>query len=84
MKLLAKERIGSQTIKKHSSPKTPYQRILESPLISSSVKLTLAKQFETLNPVVLRETIERQLETILCHEPNRSTPLTIPSGNIFL
>jgi hypothetical protein len=84
MKLLAKERIGSQTIKKHSSPKTPYQRILESPLISSSVKLTLAKQFETLNPFVLRETIERQLETILCHEPNRSTPLTIPSGNIFL
>jgi hypothetical protein len=84
MKLLAKERIGSQTIKKHSSPKTPYQRILESPLISSSVKLTLANQFETLNPFVLRETIERQLTTILCHASNGSTPLTIPSGNIFL
>jgi hypothetical protein len=33
---------------------------------------------------VLRETIERQLKTILCHEPNRSTQLTIPSGNILL
>jgi hypothetical protein len=84
MKLLSKERIGSKTIKTHASPKTPYQRILESPLISSSVKQTLTKQFEILNPFVLRETIERQLTTILCHAPNRSTPLTIPSGNIFL
>jgi hypothetical protein len=84
MKLIAKERIGSQTIKKHSPPKTPYQRILESPLIAPSVKQTLTKQFETLNPFVLRETIERQLKTILSHEPNRTTQLTIPSGNIFL
>jgi hypothetical protein len=84
VKLLAKERIGSKTIKHHSSPKTPYQRILESPLICSSVKQTLSKQFETLNPFVLRNTIERQLETILCHAPNRSTQLTTPSGNIFL
>jgi hypothetical protein len=84
MKLLSKERIGSKTIKTHGSPKTPYQRILESPLISSSVKQTLIRQLETLNPFVLRETIERQLTTILSHAPNRSTPLTIPSGNIFL
>jgi hypothetical protein len=84
MKLLSKERIGSKTIKTHGSPKTPYQRILESPLISSSVKQTLIGQLETLNPFVLRETIERQLTTILSHAPNRSTPLTIPSGNIFL
>jgi hypothetical protein len=84
MKLLAKERIGSQTIKKHSPPKTPYQRILESSLIASSVKQILTQQFETLNPFVLRETIERQLQTILSHAPDRSTELTVPSGNIFL
>jgi len=85
MKLLSKERIGSKTIKKHSPPKTPYQRILESSLISSSVKQTLTKQFETLNPFVLRETMERKLRTILStHTQTHPLTLTIPSGNILL
>jgi hypothetical protein len=65
MKLLPKERIGSKTIKRHSSRKTPYQRILESPHIPLSVKQELSKQFETLNPFVLREAMERKLGTIL-------------------
>jgi hypothetical protein len=85
MKLLSKERIGSKTIKRHASPKTPYQRILLSPLISSSVKQTLTKQFETLNPFVLRETMERKLGRIYStHTPDHPVTLTIPSGNILL
>jgi hypothetical protein len=85
MKLLSKERIGSKTIKRHSPPKTPYQRILESSLISSSVKQTLKKQFETLNPFVLRETMERKLKRIYStHAPNHPVTFTIPSGNILL
>jgi hypothetical protein len=85
MKLLSKERIGSKTIKHHSSPKTPYQRILESPLISPSVKHTLTKLLEPLNPFVLRDTIERKLERIYStHAPNHPVTSTIPSGNILL
>jgi hypothetical protein len=85
MKLLSKERIGSKTIKRHSSPKTPYQRILESPLISSSAKQTLTKLLEPLNPFVLRETIERKLGRIYSiHALNHPATLTIPSGNILL
>jgi hypothetical protein len=85
MKLLSKERIGSKTIKHHSSPKTPYQRILESPLICSSAKQTLTKVLEPLNPFVLRETIERKLGRIYStHAPNHPATLTIPSGNILL
>ena len=85
MKLLSKERIGSKTIKRHSPPKTPYQRILESPLISSSVKQTLTKQLEPLNPFVLRETMERKLGRIYStHAPNHPATLTIPAGNILL
>jgi len=81
MKLLSKERIGSKTIKHHSSPKTPYQRILESPLICSSIKQTLTNLLEPLNPFVLRETIERKLGTIYStHAPNPSVTLTIPPG----
>jgi hypothetical protein len=85
MKLLSKERIGSKTIKRHSSPKTPYQRILESPFVSSSVKQTLTKLLEPLNPFVLRQTIERKLARIYSTLA-RNHPLTstISPGNILL
>jgi len=65
MKLLSKERIGSKTLKPHDSPKTPYQRILESPHIPLNIKQNLSKQFETLNPFVLRNAMEKKLKKIL-------------------
>src|SRR5512136_2040373 len=57
MKLLSKERIGSKTLNHHDPPKTPYQRIAESPHISADTKQLLSKQLETLNPFVLIQTI---------------------------
>ena len=65
MKLISKERIGSKTLKRHDPPKTPYQRIMESPHIPSNSKLDLSKQLEKLNPFVLREAMEKKLKTIL-------------------
>jgi hypothetical protein len=64
MKLIAKERIGSKTLKRHDSPKTPYQRIMESAHISETVKKTLTTQLKTLNPFVLREAMESKLKEI--------------------
>lgn len=64
MKLIAKERIASKTIKHHDSPKTPYQRILQSPHVLPSVKNTLSKQLEQLNPFMLRKNIEAKLDKI--------------------
>jgi hypothetical protein len=64
MKLIAKERIGSKTLKRHDSPKTPYQRIMESPHIGETVKKKLANQLRTLNPFVLREAMETKLKDI--------------------
>jgi len=46
MKLLSKERIGSKTIKRHSSPKTPYQRT-SNPL--SSLLLSNKRSPNSLN-----------------------------------
>ena len=65
MKLISKERIGSKTLKRHDPPKTPYQRITESPHIPPNLKLDLSKQLEKLNPFVLREAMEKKLKTIL-------------------
>jgi hypothetical protein len=64
MKLISKERIGSKTLKRHDSPKTPYQRIIESPHIGETVKKALTTQLKTLNPFVLREAMESKLKEI--------------------
>jgi 5S rRNA maturation endonuclease (ribonuclease M5) len=73
VKLLSKERIGSKTIKHHDRPKTPYQRILESPHISLKVKQNLSKQLEKLNPFVLRDAMEKRLKNILNPSPSSSS-----------
>ena len=70
MKLLSKERVGSKTLKHHDPPKTPYQRIMESPHIPPNLKLDLSKQLEKLNPFVLREAMEKKLKTILNLSPS--------------
>jgi hypothetical protein len=82
-KLIAKQRIGSKTIKHYDLPKTPCQRIIESPHVPASVKHNLAAQLETLNPFVLRKAMEQKLKTIFnLHQP--SYLLTQRSfGNIF-
>jgi len=74
MKLLSKERIGSKTLKHHDSPKTPYQRICQSPHIPPYIKQNLSKQSENLNPFVLRDAIEKKLKKIL-NLPSSSSSL---------
>jgi len=64
VKLIAKKRIASKTIKHHDSPKTPYQRIMESPNIQESVKRSLAKQLDKLNPFLLRRIMDKKLQKV--------------------
>jgi len=75
MKLTSKERIGSKTLKRHDSPKTPYHRIAESPHIPLATKQLLSKQLEILNPFVLRESMEKKLKKILNPSPSSSAPI---------
>jgi hypothetical protein len=78
MKLLSKERVGSKTLKHHDLPKTPYQRILESPHIPPNTKQNLSKLLENLNPFVLRKAMEKKLKNIL----NPSPPLPCPQRSL--
>ena len=70
VKLISKERIGSKTIKRHDSPKTPYQRIVESTHVDALVKKKLSKQLKGLNPFVLRKGMEIKLKKIsqICYK----------------
>jgi len=63
-KLVEKKRVASKTIKRYDKPKTPYQRVLESPYISRSIKRSLKEQYELLNPFRLRKAIEKKLDNI--------------------
>ena len=64
VKLMDKERIGSKTLKRHDCPKTPYQRIMDSPHIPDTIKKDLSKQFAKLNPFLLRKNMEIKLKKI--------------------
>jgi hypothetical protein len=70
VKLQQKERRGSKTIKRHDAPKTPYQRLIDSPHVSRQIKIRLTVLFRSLNPFELREAIETKLKKIfkLCYK----------------
>jgi len=76
-KLLAKQRIGSKTLKHYDSPKTPFQRIIDSPHVSPQTKRNLSKQLESLNPFVLRKAMEEKIKNIFLLPPK---PLPPPNG----
>ena len=64
-KLVKKERIGSRIIKKYDYPKTPFQRILDSPYIPQNTKQVLQKQFEELNPFKLQKNMADKIKMIV-------------------
>jgi hypothetical protein len=65
VKLIEKIRIGSRIIKKHDSPKTPLQRMLESKIISKGTKKKLANQFKLYNPYSLKKEINNKIKNII-------------------
>jgi len=64
VKLIVKQRIASKTIKRYDNPKTPYQRVMDSPDISPSKKQELTILFQSLNPFQLRKAMEDKLKKI--------------------
>lgn len=64
VKLISKERLGSKIVKTHDQPKTPVQRLLESPALSSTTKEFLQQRLATLNPFVLQKRISSKIKNI--------------------
>ena len=58
LKLVGKERVGEKVIKRYDTATTPYQRVLNSPYNSETVKIYLRQQYAQLNPVTLRNQID--------------------------
>jgi hypothetical protein len=75
MKLVSKERKGSRVIKKYDQAQTPYQRVLDSSLVSSIVKESLRIEYARLDPVQLLSQIERLQDSLwqYAHRPGNWT-----------
>jgi len=73
MKLISKSRQGSRLRRHHDKPRTPCERLLESPKVPEEGKAQLRREFEDLDPFALREAIERKLRNIfrLVREQNQ-------------
>jgi hypothetical protein len=62
LKLISKQRIGSIVRKKYDRAQTPYQRVLASPQVREEDKQVLRDIFAALNPIALRQELDRRLE----------------------
>jgi len=61
LKLIGKDRVDNKTIKRYDVALTPYQRVLASDAVSRDVKVRLAYQYIQLNPVQLRQDIDKKV-----------------------
>jgi transposase InsO family protein len=63
-KLIAKERHGSRSLKRYDAPRTPYQRLLESGVLSSEAQARLERAYLSLNPAALERRIGQLLRQL--------------------
>ncbi len=64
MKLIRKERVGGSIKRKYDTPKTPYQRLIESGQISEESRNKLEVTYRSLNPAQLKRSIDAQLNKL--------------------
>jgi hypothetical protein len=64
MKLVSKTRHGAKVNKVYDTARTPYQRLLESDVLTEAKKAQLAAIYRGLNPVLLLKQINSNLEQL--------------------
>jgi hypothetical protein len=61
-KCIKVERVGSKYRRTYDSPKTPYQRLMESRELSLYQKVQLKEKYKSLNPIEHRKELDDQLK----------------------
>jgi len=64
MKLKEKIRDKGKVHRKYDTPKTPYQRIMESEHISKEIKEKLTKLYQSINPAQLKRGIDKKVHML--------------------
>ncbi len=65
LQLASKRRLGTKIVRKYSKPKTPYQRVLDSPNVPPQAKAQLQNRMASLDPFALKQSIEHLLRSVL-------------------
>jgi transposase InsO family protein len=76
-KLIEKQKLGSKYRRRYEKPKTPLQRLLESPSLSEPAKAALRAERAQLNPFHLREELERKLRLFFTTKSNLDREATM-------
>jgi hypothetical protein len=78
MKLLRKERIGGHLKRVYDTPKTPYQRLMESHQIAPQVATELQQLYLSLNPAELKRQIDKKLSQLFdLYQKKKKRTLTV-------
>ena len=64
MKLVSKERIGGRVKRKYDTPKTPYQRLIESAQLPEEATEELKRVYLSSNPAQLKRSIDAKLDNL--------------------
>lgn len=64
MKLILKERVAGKIHRVYDRPRTPYQRLMESPRVSEAKKQELRDIYQSLNPANLKRQIDKKLDML--------------------
>ena len=73
-KIINKTRIGAKVHTIYEQCKTPYERLLESPLVPHASKLLAMKQREQLSIVELKQKLDRAIaDLVIIHKNKRNS-----------
>lgn len=75
VKLVDKQRVKSRIIKTYDTPKTPLQRVLESPHITPLRKRELKNLLLQLNPFHLQQSVDKKIRLILARASHSRSQL---------
>jgi hypothetical protein len=64
LKLTHKERFGAHVKKKYDKARTPYQRVMESAILTSEQAKLLTEQYESLNPAQIWRQLGKEKERL--------------------
>ena len=74
-RILSKERIGARwKITREAVAKTPYQRVLERNDVDEKIKEKLRTIHETLNPLTMKNEIDRKIQTMFNLQKHQKLP----------
>ena len=86
MKLVSKTRHGARVYKVYDKARTPYQRLLETGVLTEENQRELATSYHGLNPVLLPKQINENLERLwsLAERPTPQPEARVRSNSVTM